>query len=69
MLRVELVVCAILVPAAEMKRKWNEESKPALTLEELSVWAKVKLAPYKVWHIAFFEVFTWDKITEQSSLH
>ncbi|CAA2974524.1 malonate-- ligase [Olea europaea subsp. europaea] len=47
-LRVGLVVRAILVPAAEMKRKWDEESKPALTFEELSVWAKVKLAPYKI---------------------
>lgn len=41
-------VCAIVVPAAELKRKRDEELKPALTLEELSIWAKVKLAPYKI---------------------
>ncbi|KAL2462640.1 Malonate--CoA ligase [Forsythia ovata] len=41
-------VCAIVVPAAELKRKRDEELKPALTLDELSTWAKVKLAPYKI---------------------
>lgn len=38
------IVCAIIVPAA----KSEEESKPALSLAELSTWAKTKLAPYKV---------------------
>jgi malonyl-CoA/methylmalonyl-CoA synthetase len=37
------IVGAIIVPEAD------EESKPALSLEELSTWAKDKLAPYKVW--------------------
>ncbi|KAK9690238.1 hypothetical protein RND81_09G114800 [Saponaria officinalis] len=41
-------VCAIVVPQEEIKKKRQEESKPALTLEELSSWAKEKLAPYKL---------------------
>ncbi|KAL2554958.1 Malonate--CoA ligase [Forsythia ovata] len=41
-------VCAIVVPDAEVKRKREEESKRALTLEELTMWAKEKLAPYKL---------------------
>lgn len=36
------IVGAIIVPEAD------EESKPALSLEELSTWAKDKLAPYKI---------------------
>jgi len=43
------IVGAIIVPEADVKRKRDEESKPALSLEELSSWAKDKLAPYKVW--------------------
>ncbi|KAM2435356.1 hypothetical protein PS1_025321 [Malus domestica] len=42
------VVCAIIVPGAETKRKQKEELKPAISLEELSSWAKDKLAPYKI---------------------
>ncbi|KAK4726580.1 hypothetical protein R3W88_031497 [Solanum pinnatisectum] len=42
------VVCAIVVPEAEVKRRRDEELKPALTLHELSDWAKEKLAPYKI---------------------
>lgn len=42
------VVCAIVVPEVEVKRRRDEELKPALTLHELSDWAKEKLAPYKV---------------------
>ncbi|PIN13691.1 Acyl-CoA synthetase [Handroanthus impetiginosus] len=41
-------VCALVVPDSEIKRKQEEELKPALTLEELSIWAKEKLAPYKI---------------------
>lgn len=41
-------ICAIVVPDAECKRKRDEELKPALTLEELTLWAKEKLAPYKL---------------------
>ncbi|RXH88624.1 hypothetical protein DVH24_000223 [Malus domestica] len=41
-------VCAIIVPEVETKRKQREELKPAISLEELSFWAKDKLAPYKV---------------------
>lgn len=42
------VVCAIVVPDADLKQKREAESKPALTLQELCDWAKEKLAPYKV---------------------
>ncbi|KAL5576470.1 hypothetical protein UlMin_018169 [Ulmus minor] len=41
-------VTAIIVPNTEAKRKREEESKPSLSLEELSTWAKDKLAPYKL---------------------
>ncbi|KAH6832447.1 AMP-dependent synthetase and ligase family protein [Perilla frutescens var. hirtella] len=41
-------VSAIVIPDSEIKRKRYEELKPALTLEELSTWAKEKLAPYKI---------------------
>ncbi|XP_028789187.1 malonate--CoA ligase isoform X2 [Neltuma alba] len=52
------VVCAIIVPEAESKRKREEESKPALTLEELSSWAKDRLAPYKI----PTRLFLWDSL-------
>ncbi|GER48338.1 acyl-CoA synthetase family member 3 [Striga asiatica] len=42
------VVCAIVVPDSEIKRKREKDLKPILTLEELSGWAKEKLAPYKI---------------------
>ncbi|KAL8458304.1 hypothetical protein ACS0TY_035974 [Phlomoides rotata] len=41
-------VCAIVIPDSVIKRKRDEELKPALTLEELTTWAKEKLAPYKI---------------------
>jgi acyl-CoA synthetase (AMP-forming)/AMP-acid ligase II len=41
-------VCAIIVPEEAAKRKQEESSKPAISLEELCEWAKDKLAPYKV---------------------
>lgn len=41
-------ICAIVIPDAEIKRKRDEELKPALTLEELTTWAKERLAPYKI---------------------
>ena len=41
-------VCAIIVPEADAKRNQGEESKPVISLEELSTWAKDRLAPYKV---------------------
>lgn len=41
-------VTAILVLESEAKRKREEELKPAMSLEELSSWAKDKLAPYKL---------------------
>uniref|UniRef100_A0A1D1YSF3 4-coumarate--CoA ligase n=1 Tax=Anthurium amnicola TaxID=1678845 RepID=A0A1D1YSF3_9ARAE len=39
-------VCAIIVPEAGAKRE--TESRPALSLEELRIWSKDKLAPYKI---------------------
>lgn len=42
------VVCAVIVPHEDAKKKAEQEAKPALTLEELSGWAKERLAPYKV---------------------
>lgn len=41
-------VCAIVVPAPEVKGRRAEELKPALSLDELCSWAKEKLAPYKL---------------------
>lgn len=48
------IVGAVIVPEASVKRKREEESKPVLTLEELSSWAKDKIAPYKVWWHGYF---------------
>ncbi|KAL3322226.1 hypothetical protein AABB24_039726 [Solanum stoloniferum] len=52
------VVCAIVVPEAEVKRRRDEELKPALTLHELSDWAKEKLAPYKI----PTRLFLWESL-------
>jgi len=51
------IVGAIIVPEADVKQKRDEESKPALSLEELSTWAKDKLAPYKVWDVYMVIVY------------
>ncbi|KAJ4766258.1 Malonate--CoA ligase [Rhynchospora pubera] len=42
------VVCAIIVPHEDAKKKAEQESKPALTLQELRSWALERLAPYKL---------------------
>ncbi|XLR42901.1 hypothetical protein HN51_026928 [Arachis hypogaea] len=52
------VVGAIIVPEADVKRKRDEESKPVLSLEELSSWAKPKIAPYKI----PTKLFVWDSL-------
>ncbi|MED6112640.1 putative CoA ligase ccl8 [Stylosanthes scabra] len=52
------VVGAIIVPEADVKRKRDEESKPVLSLEELSTWAKDKIAPYKI----PTKLFVWDSL-------
>ncbi|OWM76492.1 hypothetical protein CDL15_Pgr005456 [Punica granatum] len=52
------VVCAIIVPEEEAKRKCAEELKPAITLDELCTWAKDKLAPYKL----PTRLFLWDSL-------
>lgn len=41
-------VSAIIVPEAEAKKRREEESRPAISMEELRSWAQDKLAPYKV---------------------
>ncbi|GAB2293524.1 Probable CoA ligase ccl8 [Dionaea muscipula] len=41
-------VCAIIVPDEDVKRRRQEEMKPAISLEELCTWAKHNLAPYKL---------------------
>ncbi|XP_030526506.1 probable CoA ligase CCL8 [Rhodamnia argentea] len=51
-------VCAIIVPEAELKQNGGEELKPALTLKELSTWAKDRLAPYKL----PTRMFLWDSL-------
>ncbi|KDP37257.1 hypothetical protein JCGZ_06313 [Jatropha curcas] len=51
-------VCAIVVLEEASKRKGEEESKPALSLEELCLWAKDKLAPYKL----PTRLFLWDSM-------
>ncbi|KAF1865811.1 hypothetical protein Lal_00021812 [Lupinus albus] len=52
------IVGAIIVADADLKRKHDEESKPPLTLEELSTWAKDKIAPYKI----PTRLIVWDSI-------
>jgi len=42
------IVCAIIIPHEDVKRKAEQELRPAITLEELQNWSKEKLAPYKV---------------------
>uniref|UniRef100_A0A0D9V5Y8 4-coumarate--CoA ligase n=1 Tax=Leersia perrieri TaxID=77586 RepID=A0A0D9V5Y8_9ORYZ len=42
------IICVIIVPKEDAKKRAELDSKPALTLEELTSWSKDKLAPYKV---------------------
>ncbi|KAJ4957451.1 hypothetical protein NE237_024562 [Protea cynaroides] len=51
-------VCAIIVPEADAKRRGEEEFKPAISLEDLCMWAKEKLAPYKM----PTKLFLWDSL-------
>ncbi|CAJ1951133.1 unnamed protein product [Sphenostylis stenocarpa] len=52
------IVGAIIVPHADVKRKRDQESKPVLSLEELSTWAKDKIAPYKI----PTQLIVWDEL-------
>ncbi|XP_004302888.1 PREDICTED: malonate--CoA ligase [Fragaria vesca subsp. vesca] len=52
------IVCAIVVPDEEAKRKQEEEKRPAISLEELCSGAKHKLAPYKL----PTRLFVWDSL-------
>ncbi|KAJ7963028.1 malonate--CoA ligase-like [Quillaja saponaria] len=52
------VVSAVIVPEEEAKRKRDEELKPAISLDELSTWAKDRLAPYKIPTL----LFLWNSL-------
>ncbi|XP_068470500.1 probable CoA ligase CCL8 isoform X2 [Phaseolus vulgaris] len=52
------IVGALIVPHADVKAKRDQESKPVLTLEELSTWAKEKIAPYKI----PTKLILWEKL-------
>ncbi|XP_068652022.1 probable CoA ligase CCL8 [Aristolochia californica] len=52
------VVCAVIVPVADAKRRGAEDLKPVLNLGELQEWAKEKLAPYKI----PTRLFLWDSL-------
>ncbi|XP_020092828.1 malonate--CoA ligase [Ananas comosus] len=52
------VVCAIIVPQEEAKKKAEQELKPALSLEELRSWSTERLAPYKI----PTRLFLWDSL-------
>jgi len=63
------IVGALIVPHADVKAKRDQESKPVLTLEELSTWAKEKIAPYKVSqhdHFCFLSVYKIYNVKERS---
>ncbi|XP_020226372.1 malonate--CoA ligase isoform X1 [Cajanus cajan] len=52
------IVGAIIVPQVDVKRKRDQESKPVLSLEELSTWAKDRIAPYKI----PTQLIVWDSL-------
>lgn len=57
------IVCAIIVPHEDAKRKAEQESKPAITLNELQGWSKEKLAPYKVILQNYFSVYLLNTVS------
>lgn len=52
------IICAIIVPKEEAKKRAEQGSKPALTLEALTSWSKDKLAPYKI----PTRLYLWDSL-------
>ncbi|XP_020273445.1 malonate--CoA ligase isoform X2 [Asparagus officinalis] len=52
------IVCAIIVPHEDAKRRAERELRPAVSLEELQNWSKEKLAPYKI----PTKLFLWDTL-------
>ncbi|TVU35043.1 hypothetical protein EJB05_16910, partial [Eragrostis curvula] len=52
------VICTIIVPKEDAKKKAEQDLKPALTLEALTSWAKDKLAPYKI----PTRLYLWDSL-------
>ncbi|KAL7606185.1 hypothetical protein Lser_V15G18145 [Lactuca serriola] len=51
-------VTAIIVPDMEIKKAREKDLKPAISLDELSSWAKQKLAPYKL----PTRLFLWESL-------
>ena len=51
------VICAIIVPKEDAKKRAEQDLKPAITLEALTNWSKDKLAPYKVCYSTRFPFF------------
>lgn len=62
------IVCAIVVPDVEAKRKQEEEQRPAISLEELCSLAKHKLAPYKVLLTTDHNILQIAKLDSQSQV-
>lgn len=62
------IVCAIVVPNVEAKRKNEEEQRPAISLEELCSRAKHKLAPYKVLLTTDHHILQIAKLDSQSQV-
>ncbi|BAF06236.1 Os01g0761300, partial [Oryza sativa Japonica Group] len=52
------IICAIIVPKEDSKKRAELDSKPALTLEALTSWSKDKLAPYKI----PTRLYLWDSL-------
>ncbi|XP_040378473.1 malonate--CoA ligase isoform X2 [Oryza brachyantha] len=52
------IICAIVVPKDDAKKRAELDSKPALTLEALTSWSKDKLAPYKI----PTRLYLWDSL-------
>jgi malonyl-CoA/methylmalonyl-CoA synthetase len=56
------VICAIIVPNEDAKKRAEQDLKPAITLEALTSWSKDRLAPYKVFFSIIFP-FLWPLYT------
>ena len=56
-------VSAIIVAEAEAKKRKEQESRLAISLEELCSWARDKLAPYKVYYYYLTMLFVFISFT------
>lgn len=52
------VICAIIVPKEDAKKRAEQDLKPVITLEALTSWSKDKLAPYKI----PTRLYLWDSL-------